>query len=67
MKVNSVMIPGINDQHLMQVNEAIKARGAFLHNVMPLISDPAHGTHFGVTGQRGPSPADRLYDRGDRR
>jgi len=58
VKVNSVMIPGINDHHLMDVNAAIKARGAFLHNVMPLISDPAHGTHFGLTGQRGPTPAE---------
>lgn len=58
VKVNSVMIPGVNDQHLMDVNAAIKARGAFLHNVMPLISDPAHGTHFGLTGQRGPNPAE---------
>ena len=33
----------------------MKARGAFLHNVMPLISDPAHGTHYGLTGQRGPT------------
>ena len=55
VKVNSVMIPGINDAHLVEVNRAVKARGAFLHNVMPLISDPAHGTHFGLTGQRGPS------------
>jgi nitrogen fixation protein NifB len=54
VKVNSVMIPGINDQHLIEVNKAVKAKGAFLHNIMPLISDPAHGTHFGLTGQRGP-------------
>ena len=33
----------------------MKERGAFLHNIMPLISDPAHGTHFGLTGQRGPT------------
>ncbi|MBC7950674.1 MAG: nitrogenase cofactor biosynthesis protein NifB [Rhodospirillaceae bacterium] len=58
VKVNSVMIPGINDQHLLAVNAAIKERGAFLHNVMPLISDAAHGTHFGLTGQRGPTPAE---------
>ncbi len=58
VKVNSVLIPGINDGHLAEVNAAIKARGAFLHNVMPLISDPAHGTQFGLTGQRGPSPAE---------
>jgi nitrogen fixation protein NifB len=54
-KVNSVMIPGINDQHLVEVNRAVKSRGAFLHNIMPLISAPEHGTVFGLSGQRGPS------------
>ncbi|MGZ8409851.1 MAG: NifB/NifX family molybdenum-iron cluster-binding protein, partial [Hyphomicrobium sp.] len=56
VKVNSVLIPGINDHHLYAVNSEIKKRGAFLHNIMPLISDPAHGTHFGLNGQRGPTP-----------
>lgn len=55
VKVNSVLIPGVNDEHLVEVNKAVKERGAFLHNIMPLISDPAHGTHFGLTGQRGPT------------
>ena len=54
-KINSVMIPGVNDEHLLEVNKWVKERGAFLHNVMPLISDPAHGTHYGLTGQRGPT------------
>ncbi|POF33864.1 nitrogenase cofactor biosynthesis protein NifB [Roseibium marinum] len=54
-KVNSVMIPGVNDQHLVEVNRAVKSRGAFLHNIMPLISAPEHGTVFGLNGQRGPS------------
>ncbi len=54
-KVNSVMIPGINDQHLVEVNRAVKSRGAFLHNIMPLISAPEHGTVFGLNGQRGPT------------
>ncbi|MBL8330241.1 MAG: nitrogenase cofactor biosynthesis protein NifB [Rubrivivax sp.] len=54
-KVNSVLIPGINDEHLIEVNREVKKRGAFLHNIMPLISEPEHGTHFGLTGQRGPS------------
>jgi len=58
VKVNSVMIPGINDGHLLDVNAAIKARGAFLHNVLPLISDASHGTAFGIEGRRGPSPAE---------
>ncbi len=55
VKVNSVMIPGINDKHLVEVNKAVKSRGAFLHNIMPLISAPEHGTVFGLTGQRGPT------------
>ena len=54
-KVNSVLIPGINDEHLIEVNREVKKRGAFLHNIMPLISEAAHGTVFGLTGQRGPS------------
>jgi len=55
VKVNSVLIPGINDRHLAEVNRVVKSKGAFLHNIMPLISDQAHGTHFGLSGQRGPS------------
>ena len=53
-KVNSVMIPGINDEHLVEVNKVVKQKGAFLHNIMPLISEPEHGTYFGLNGQRGP-------------
>jgi nitrogen fixation protein NifB len=60
-KVNSVMIPGINDRHLVAVNKAVKSRGAFLHNIMPLISAPEHGTVFGLAGQRGPT-AQELKD-----
>jgi nitrogen fixation protein NifB len=54
-KVNSVMIPGINDRHLVEVNKAVKSRGAFLHNIMPMISAPEHGTVFGLAGRRGPT------------
>ncbi|MEO1185899.1 MAG: nitrogenase cofactor biosynthesis protein NifB, partial [Cyanobacteria bacterium J06636_27] len=54
-KVNSVLIPGVNDHHLPEVNKAIRERGAFIHNIMPLISAPEHGTHFGLNGQRGPT------------
>jgi nitrogen fixation protein NifB len=54
-KINSVLIPGVNDEHLIEVNKAVKARGAFLHNIMPLISEAEHGTVFGLTGQRGPT------------
>lgn len=54
-KVNSVMIPGINERHLVEVNKAVKSRGAFLHNIMPLIAAPKHGTVFGLKGQRAPT------------
>lgn len=57
-KVNSVMIPGINDEHLAEVDEFIRSEGAFLHNIMPLISAPEHGTYFGLNGQRGPTPGE---------
>ncbi len=55
VKVNSVLIPGINDDHLAEVNALVKAKGAFLHNVVPLISAAEHGTVFGLEGQRGPT------------
>ena len=56
VKVNSVMIPGVNDKHLAEVSKIVKAKGAFLHNVMPLIAEAEHGTFYGVMGQRGPTP-----------
>lgn len=56
VKVNSVMIPGVNDEHLKAVSKVVKAKGAFLHNVMPLIAEAEHGTFYGVMGQRSPSP-----------
>ncbi|MDV6249976.1 nitrogenase cofactor biosynthesis protein NifB [Vibrio sp. EA2] len=55
VKVNTVLIPGVNDHHIAQVSEKVKSLGATLHNIMPLISDPSHGTHFGLSGQRGPT------------
>lgn len=58
VKVNSVMIPGVNDKHLAEVSKIVKAKGAFLHNVMPLIAEAEHGTFFGVMGQRGPNAAE---------
>ena len=58
VKVNSVLIPGVNDTHLPEVSRVVKAKGAFLHNVMPLIAEPEHGTFYGVMGQRGPTHAE---------
>lgn len=40
VKINSVMIPGVNDAHRAEMNLAMRSP-AFLYNIMPLISDPA--------------------------
>jgi len=55
VKVNSVLIPGVNDEHLKEVSKLVKEKDAFLHNVMPLIAEAEHGTFYGVMGQRGPT------------
>lgn len=52
-KVNSVIIPGVNDQHLVDVSKTIKTLGAFLHNITPLI--PCEGSHYGDIGIRKPT------------
>ncbi len=58
VKVNSVLIPGVNDQHLEEVSRVVKEKGAFLHNVMPLIAEAEHGTFYGLMGQRGPESSE---------
>jgi nitrogen fixation protein NifB len=52
-KINSVLVPGVNDHHLPEVSRAVRSLGAFIHNVMPLI--PAAGSVFGDGGVRAPS------------
>lgn len=37
VKVNSVLIPGVNDHHLVEVARLVKSLGAFVHNVIPVI------------------------------
>lgn len=37
VKVNSVLIPGVNDRHLPQVARAVREAGAVLMNIVPLI------------------------------
>lgn len=58
VKVNSVLIPGVNDEHLKEVSKVVKAKGAFLHNVMPLIAEGEHGTYYGLMNQPSPTPAE---------
>lgn len=44
VKVNIVMIQGINDRHIPAMVKTVKRRGAFITNIMPLI--PAPGSVF---------------------
>lgn len=44
VKVNIVMIKGVNDSHIKEVVKKVKALGAFMTNIMPLI--PASGSVF---------------------
>ncbi|HWR39635.1 MAG TPA: nitrogenase cofactor biosynthesis protein NifB [Patescibacteria group bacterium] len=44
VKVNIVMIKGINDRHIPEVVKKVKERGAWITNIMPLI--PAPGSRF---------------------
>jgi nitrogen fixation protein NifB len=54
-KINSVLIPGMNDDLLPELSKTLRANDVFLHNIMPLISKAEHGTYFGLNGQREPS------------
>lgn len=40
VKVNSVLIPGVNDEHIEEIAKTVKGAGANLYNVIPLI--PQH-------------------------
>ncbi|KAA8996898.1 nitrogenase cofactor biosynthesis protein NifB [Affinibrenneria salicis] len=57
VKINSVLIPGINDTTMFRVSRQVREWGAFLHNIMPLIARPEHGTVFGLNGQPEPDAA----------
>ena len=37
IKVNSVLIPGLNEEHIVEIAKEVKKRGASLMNVLPLI------------------------------
>jgi len=50
VKVNAVLIPGINEDELPNVAKKIKELGVFIFNIMPIISKPEFGTKFGLDG-----------------
>lgn len=61
VKVNIVMIPGINEDHIPDLVRKVKSMGVYIVNILPLI--PVEGTKF--EGLRAPTPQERkeLMDR----
>ena len=55
VKINIVMIPGINDDHIPDLVKAVKGMGIYIVNILPLI--PVEGTRF--SDLRAPTPLER--------
>lgn len=55
VKVNTIYIPGVNEEEIPLIAKKIKLMGVKLHNIMPLISKAEHGTYFGLNGQKEPT------------
>ena len=61
VKINIVMVPGINDAHIPDLVRKVRSMGVYIVNILPLI--PVEGTAF--AGRRAPTPKERreLMDR----
>jgi nitrogen fixation protein NifB len=46
VKVNSILIPGVNDHHMVEIAKRCKEEGVDLHNIIPLC--PVEGTPLGI-------------------
>jgi nitrogen fixation protein NifB len=55
VKVNIVLIPGINDHHIPDLVKNVKELGVYIVNILPLI--PVEGTKF--SSLRAPTPEER--------
>ncbi len=55
VKINIVMIPGINDKHIPDIVKEVKNLGAYIVNILPLI--PVAGTKF--ENRSAPTPSER--------
>lgn len=61
VKINIVMIKGINDHHIPEVVKKMKELGVFITNIMPLI--PAPGSAFEAFSQTSMKELNELRDR----
>ena len=55
VKINIVMIPGINDSHIPDLVKKVRDMGVYIVNILPLI--PVEGTRF--SNIRAPTPLER--------
>jgi nitrogen fixation protein NifB len=55
VKINVVMIPGINDRHIPDLVRKVRDMGVYIVNILPLI--PVDGTRF--SDRRAPTPQER--------
>ena len=55
VKINIVMIPGINDSHIPDLVKMVRDMGVYIVNILPLI--PVEGTRF--SNIRAPTPLER--------
>lgn len=62
IKINSILIPGVNDHHVMEVAETVSKLGADLFNMMPVY--PVLGTPFATVPEPGPELLSNLRARG---
>ena len=56
IKINSVLIPGVNDFHIKDISDKVKKLGVYIFNVMPMI--PAEKSYFYKIGVKGASRKD---------
>jgi nitrogen fixation protein NifB len=49
VKVNTIVLPGVNDHHVAEIARVMAAEGVDLHNLIPLHPNP--GTAFGHTAR----------------
>jgi len=64
VKVNTVLIPTINDNHILEVSRKIKELGVYVQNIMPLIpltSCPSFPSPGSVISMHPHQPTSRKY------
>jgi nitrogen fixation protein NifB len=60
-KVNTIIIPGVNDKHIEEVSKQVASWGADVQNCIPLM--PVAGTPFGELEQPAPSLIHEIRER----